>query len=217
MDQATPASLLADAGDREIVPALLELFFRQTEKDAIYRTALAIEGLSDRRAVAPLIKALIEDRNPHRRRAAARALGWMSRPGRAAALALGQCLADPSQPQEAREEAAESLAYVGNRETIEPLTAALRDPDVRIRFWAVFGLGGRHLGDSRVIRALESVLDDDEIPPGNWWSVGREALAMLAHNRHYKPRIKRELEQILADPNATAEDRRWARSYDYLT
>src|SRR5438045_3001393 len=119
-ERAASAKLLDVAGDGEAVQALLRLFFEQTEKDDLYATALTLESLDDRRAVPPLIRALLEDSNPHRRHGAARALGWIYHPGRAAALALARCLVDPAQPQPAREEAAESLAYVGTRETIDP-------------------------------------------------------------------------------------------------
>ena len=217
LERAAAGRLLSLVEDGAGVKVLLELFFEQAEKDELYTTALAIEELNDRRAVGPLIRALLDDDNPHRRHAAARALGWMSRPGRAAALALGACLADPRQPHAAREEAAESLAYVGIRETIAPLIAALGEADVRLRVWAVFGLGGRDWRDERVVRALESVLDDVEAPPGNWWPVGKEALAMLAKQRtsrvDYSVRLKREIERILADANAADEDRRWAEFY----
>jgi len=217
LHRAASGKLLAIARDDEAVQALLGLFFQQTGKHDLYATALTLESLDDRRAVPPLIRALLHDDNPHRRHAAARALGWIRQPGRAAALALARCLVDPAQPQPAREEAAESLAYVGTRETIMPLISVLRDPDVRIRFWAVFGLGGSCHGDVRAIRALESVLDDDETPPGNWWPVGKEALAMLASEQRsagdYKTKLSAERQRILANPNATAEDLRWAASY----
>lgn len=202
---------------RERRASFVGLFFEQTGKDDLYATALTIESLNDRRAVPPLIRALLHDDNPHRRHAAARALGWIHHPGRATALALAQCLVDSAQPQPAREEAAESLAYAGTRESIEPLISVLHDPDVRIRFWAVFGLGRSCRGDMRAIRALESVLGDGEAPPGNWWPVGKEALAMLAAKRQppgeYETKLSAELERVLADPNATAEDRRWAEFY----
>lgn len=211
---AAMGRLLSISGDDQAMRALLKLFFEQTEKDDLYTTALALQELNDRRAVQPLIHALLEDRNPHRRHAAARALGWIRRPGRAAALALAQCLVDPAQPQPAREEAAESLSYVGTRETIEPLIAALRDPDVRIRFWAVFGLGGSGRGNARAVEALDSMLNDDEVPPGNWWSVGKEALGMLAAMRpDYETKRKAEADRVFSDASATAEDRRWAECY----
>lgn len=202
------------AGARE----LLAVFFRQSEKDELYTTALALERLNDRAAVPPLIEVLLRDANPHRRHAAARALGWIQQPGRAAALALAECLADPAQPQAAREEAAESLAYVGSEETIYALESVLRDPDVRLRFWAVFGLGGYHNRKSeRARRLLESVLDDAETPPGNWWPVGKEALAMLsawdAPRGPWYQRMKNEAARILADEQAKPDDRRWAENH----
>jgi hypothetical protein len=157
---------LLEIGEKgRAVRELVGLFFRQEGKDELYMTALAMEELNDARAVPSLIRALLEDSNPHRRHAAARALAL--------------CLADPGQPQAAREEEAESLAYVGNAETVEALIGALTDADVRIRFWVVFGLGGSCRGEARAVRALEGVLGDGETPPGNWWPVGREALAML--------------------------------------
>ena len=219
LGRAAIGRALSISGDDQAVQSLLKLFFEQTEKVDLYSTALTLESLNDRRAVRPLIHALLQDDNLHRRHAAARALGWISRPGRAAALALARCLADPMQPQPAREEAAESLAYVGTRETIEPVISVLRDPDVRIRFWAVFGLGGRGHQDWRTVQALESMLEDHEVPPGNWWSVGKEALAMLAGMQppvaDYEAKLKAETERVLSDSNATAEDRRWANAYEY--
>ncbi len=144
--------------------------FLTYQEDDLYATALTPESLNDRRAVRPLIQALLEDGNPHRRHAAGRA--------RTAAPAPARCLMDPSDPQPARQEAAESLAYVGRRDTVEPLVSVLHDPDVWVRFWAVFGLGRSCSAETQAVQALESMLDDDGIPPGNWWSVGKEALAM---------------------------------------
>lgn len=216
-DRAPIGKLLSVDGDDRAVKALLELFERQTEKDDLYVTALTVEHLNDQRAVGPLIHALLHDNNGHRRHAAARALGWISPPSRAAALALAQCLCDPSQPQPAREEAAESLAYAGNRETIGALISVLQDPDVRLRFWAVFGLGQSCRGEPRAIRALESMLGDKEVPPGNWWAVGKEALGVLGHAwkpiADYTEKLEAETERILADPSASPQHRWWAEYY----
>lgn len=66
--------------DSPELKALLAAFFSLTGKDDLYATALQIEGLNDKRAVRPLIRALLEDENPHRRHAAARALGWIGEP-----------------------------------------------------------------------------------------------------------------------------------------
>jgi hypothetical protein len=215
--RAAIAKLLSALGDSRPVQALLKLFFEQTEKGDLYGTDLTLEELGDRGAVSPLIRALLEDGNPHTRHAAARALGWIRRPGRAAAIALARCLLDDAQPQPAREEAAESLAYVGGRDTIEPLISTLHDHDVRIRFWAVFGLGSSCRADPRAVRALESMLDDDEVPSGNWWSVGKEALAMLGSMHppleKYKTRLEAETQRVFSKPDASVEDRRWAEGY----
>ncbi len=109
----------------------------------------------------------------------------------------------------AREEATASQAYVGTRETVDALGHATKDPDVRLRFWALFALGGKFRTDPRALSALESVLDDHESPAGNWWSVGREALAMLQD----REQLNAEIDKVLAEPAASEEDRRWAESY----
>jgi hypothetical protein len=61
------------------------------------------------------------------------------------------------------------------------------------------------------------VLGDREVPPGNWWSVGKEALAMLANMQppatDYEAKLVAETQRLLSDPNASLEDRRWAESY----
>jgi hypothetical protein len=218
-DRAAAGRLLEIAEDGRAVRLLLDLFFAQEGKDEMYVTALTMEELNDARAVGPLIRALLEDDNPHRRHAAARALGWIRPAGRGAALALARCVADAGQPQAAREEAAESLAYAGRVETIDALISVLTDSDVRIRFWAVFGLGGSCRGEARAVRALESMLGDEDVPPGNWWSVGREALAMLGKLRFagnpYVEKLAEEIRRISADPAVGEEERRWAECYDF--
>ena len=216
-DRAEAGRLLEIGVEGRAVRVLLDQFFVQEGNDELYMTALTMEELDDARAVPALIRALLEDANAHRRRAAARALGWISRPGREAARALARCLADPGQPQAAREEAAESLSYVGTAETTDALIGALSDADVWIRFWAVFGLGGSCRGEARAVRALEGMLGDGAVPPGNWWSVGREALAMLGGLRFagnpYGARLEEETRRVLGDAAAGEEERRWAEFY----
>ena len=86
------------------------LLAKDGSRIALRTTALTIEGLNDRRAIPQWIHALQEDTNPHRKHAAARALGWIRPSGRSTALALARCLVDTTQPQPARQEAAESLS-----------------------------------------------------------------------------------------------------------
>jgi HEAT repeat protein len=207
------ARLFAIADGKEAVSCLIGRFFAQTEKIELWETALTIEWFGDRAAVRLLIPAL-RDQNPHRRHAAARALGWIPGSGSRAAKALIETLLDHTQPQPVREEAAESLAYLDYPPAIPALISVLGEPDVRIRFWAVFALGSKS-GSPRVVAALERMLPDEEVTPGNWWSVGREALAMLARlEPEYQVKLEREIRRVFDDPNSSPEDRRWAKGDD---
>jgi hypothetical protein len=189
-----------------------DLFFAQTEKIDLWETALTIEHFGHPSGIPWLVHALY-DANPHRRHAAARALGWIQPVRTQAAKALVGALLDKSQPQPVREEVAESLAYSHYRPAIPPLISVLDEPDVRIRFWAVFALGG--IGaDGQAIDALERMLSDEEVPPGNWWSVGREALAMLgSRDPRYEVELADKIQRVLHDSNSSPEDLRWAECY----
>jgi HEAT repeat protein len=223
--RGTAARLLAIDDASGAVNSLLDLFFAQTEKDELWITALTIEHAGDRAAVGRLVDGLY-DSNPHRRHAAARALGWIPRAGKRAAKALIAALLDKSQPQPVREEVAESLAYCNYPQAIPPLISVLTEPDVRIRFWAVFALGrlGQHQtyapgggGEwtEKVIEALERLLSDEEVPPDNSWAVGKEALAMLGlMEPRYRSRLADETQRVLHDPDSSPEDLRWAEGYD---
>jgi hypothetical protein len=220
------AGVLAIAESEGVSECLLQQFYSQQEKNELWETALTLEQLRDVRSVTRLIRAL-HDPNHHRRRAAARALGWIRPAGRRAATALINALMDVSQPAAVREEAAESLAYQGSSRAIPPLISVLMEPDVRIRFWAVFALGSirnrhtfRHT-DRSIVPALESMLADHAVPPGGWWSVAREALAMLGKldppEARHVDQLAKEIERVMADPNASLEDRRWAESYSHTS
>ncbi len=224
--RGTAAKMLATADASHTILELLDLFFAQTEENDVWETALAVEHLGDSAAVPRLIHALHDD-NPHRRRAAARALGWIWPVTKQAAKALVLALEDRTQPPPVREEAAESLAYSGYEKAIEPLILVLEESDVRMRFWAVFALGSigqqqrfavdegkKNAINPRIIDALRKMLPDKEIPPGNWWSVGREALAMLGDlEREFRIEVQSEIERILSDGKAAPEDLRWAGAY----
>lgn len=226
--RGTAAKVLAIADGRGAVAGLLDLFFTQTDKIELWETALTIEHGTDRTAVPRLVDALY-DANADRRQPAARALGWIRPTGSRAAKALVQALLDESQPQPVREEAAESLAYSHYPPAIPALISVLDESDVRIRFWAVFALGGigqwqthaprgrgrgRARGDPRVIEALERMLPDEEVPPGNWWSVGKEALVMLGElEPRYQAKLDSETQRVLHDPDSSREDLRWAEFY----
>ena len=220
--RADAARVLAISDGGVVAQHLLEQFFSQEGSIALWQTALTLETLGDLCAVRPLIVAL-SDANVDRRAAAARALGWIRGAGQRAANALSAALADLSQPVAVREEAAESLAYLHSPRAIPGLIKALSDPDVRIRFWSVFALGSicnrrtyRNTYRS-VVPALEAMLTDHAVPPGNWWSVSREALAMLGQLDHpearYRQQLTEETRRVLNDPASSPEDRRWAENY----
>lgn len=211
------ARILSAVDSRGIVADLLGLFYSQTEKEDLWQTALTLESLCSRETVRPLVKAF-HDANLDRRHAAARALGWIPNAGRTAANALVEVLADRSQPNPVREEAAESLAYLGCASAVPALVRALDDTDVRIRFWAVFALGslagnaGSDQTKSDIVRALERMLLDNATPPGNWWPVRREALSMLGTlTPGYEALLADEIAAVLSDPDASAEDKWWAK------
>jgi len=216
------AKMLSIAGDN-CAANLMDLFFAQTEEIELWETGLTIEYFGSRAVVRRLTDAL-HDANPHRRHAAARALGWIPNDGRRAAKALVGVIADKSQPQPVREQAAESLASLGYAPAVPTLIDLLDELDVRMRFWAVFALGGIaqsrmfdhpwRRADRRVVEALEKMLADNEAPPGNWWPVGKEALAMLAHlEPRYREELDPETQRVLRDPNFSPDDIRWAEFY----
>jgi HEAT repeat protein len=220
--RGTLAKLLRTV-DESVVADLLDLFQRQTEKDALWETALALETLGDRAAIGPLAEAL-HDANVDRHHAAARALGWIPNPGGKAAKALMEAISDHMQPQPVREEAAESLAYLLYAPSVPILISVLDEPDVRMRFWAVFALGKigqrqtftsrNRAVEHRIVEALEGRLSDQEIPPGNWWSVGKEALAMLGElTPKHRAELDRETRRVLNEAESSKEDLRWAKGY----
>ena len=206
--------VLAIANPEDAVAPLLELFADQTDKIELWETALSFENKGGRAAVPQLIVVLQNDANPYRRHAAARALGWIPFAGRKAAKALVHALLDHQQPQPVREEAAESLAYSSYRPAIPALISVLREADERIRFWAVFALGGTGKGSQIAVDALTRMLTDEAVPAGNWWSVGKEALAMLDKlDPGFHPMFEAEINHVRNDPNASEENIRWADFY----
>jgi HEAT repeat protein len=122
--------------------------------------------------------------------------------------ALISVVGDPNRPARVRAEAAESLGCLGDPRAIPVLLFALEDESPELRFWAVFALGRFGKTDDRVAPGLQSVLTDRGVAPG-WWSVGQEAKAMLTDCAL----LQNEIQEILNNPNASDEDRRWAECY----
>jgi HEAT repeat protein len=215
------AAALKEAGHPEVIEFLISEFLREPEKNCFWEAAQSLEEMGDKRATAAFVRALNDPDQEHRY-AAAHVLGWMK--DKRAVMPLIRVLEDQSQPPFVRGEAAESLSYLRSFRPIPALIRALGEDHVAIRFWSVFALGSIRdretwkggTNDPRVVPALESVLEDTTVLP-TYWSVGREALAMLGRltptNPDYKKRLAAELNAVLDDPDACHEDRSWAHCF----
>lgn len=217
--RGTAARILSLARPDLALDCLFQQLWSQEEKLALWSTGLSIEESRDARAVRPLIRALY-DTHPHRQHAAARAVGWVHPGSTRVARVLSDILADESQPQAVREEAAESLAYQNSNRAIPALLAAMQEQDERIRFWATFALGqlcnrhSRRQSDPRVVPALEARLGDHVTPEGQLNSVEQEALEALAYRNpplpHYTAMYEAEKARIRSDPQSSAKQKGWA-------
>jgi hypothetical protein len=208
------ARMLAFADAKRVRRKLLQLFFSQTKDPDVLETALTIERFNDRKLVPALIRALQDD-NPHRRRGAARALGWIRGAGARAAGALVSVVLDRTQPGFVREEAAESLASYEYRWVVRRLAEALPGAEPGLQFWIAFALGSPRRRDIRgfACPALESLLSVDAEPEG-WWPVKLEALAMLyGLDPKSGPQLEAELQRIEKKPDCTDGERRWLETY----
>jgi HEAT repeat protein len=117
-----------------------------------------------------------------------------------------------------RGRAAEALTMHYSPDAFEACIRCLSDPDPGARFWAVFALGSiarfRPRLHSVAIPALRAMVDDAGEPEPGYWSVGREARAMLEDMvpKEYESGEK-ERAAILLDPDAPSDLRRWAECY----
>ena len=139
--------------------------------------------------------------------------------GRSARRVLIELMSNSSLPVLLRERATEMLHFHACAETVEACSRLLSDPNVSMRFWAAYTLGQCSAFRSGVSEstalALERALSDHEVAPG-WWSVSREAQALITNVRKDRiamEQLQLEIRQILKDPNASPTDRRWAEFY----
>jgi hypothetical protein len=190
--------------------ALTRRFLEEDSRAELIEIAKLVRELRMPLAVPALIQAL-DDSNVDRREAAAYALGFPGS-GMRAVQALSRVLTDSSELPHVRGLAAESLH--GQRKAVPVLLSVLSDPAVEVRFWAVWALGtaaGRM--DPTVMSTLEPKLTDQSMHPG-WWSVAREALAVLGTSApsgsQYQQQFDHELARVSSDVNVSPEDRRWA-------
>lgn len=119
---------------------------------------------------AVTIDALVHGRSPHNRLSAASLLGKVRH--RAAVPALVRAVRDTAEAVEVRGEAAEALAYIGDRRSSTDLIVALSDRSAEIRFWVAFALAA--VGNDAAIPHLERLVDD-KTPILPFGTVGEEA------------------------------------------
>jgi HEAT repeat protein len=213
------AAALLHAGHLDCVDILVNDFFSATDLQLIWEAGQSLETAGAKRAVGPLSRAL-HDPDPERRYVAAHVLGWLE--DQRAVVPLVRSLEDPEQLELVRGECAESLAYLRSTRAIPVLIRSLKDPSVHVRFWSVFALGSTKepswgpIKDRRVKPALESMLQDSAVLP-SYWSVGREALGLLGcglpPGNRYEAQLRVEIKQVLGNPKASPEDRKWAEWY----
>jgi hypothetical protein len=137
--------------------------------------------------------------------------------GRSVRRSLIGIMNDVSAPMQVRERAVEMSHMRMCDETVEACARLVEDPSPTIRFWVAYALGQdpKAGARARAAAALERLLHDGEVAPG-WWSVRREAQASIVGLRDIpgeQEQLQSEIRRISEDPNASAEDRRWADCY----
>jgi HEAT repeat protein len=201
--RAAAAEILSRSGGADVTRLLLQQLRLATTRADAFAIASLLARIPERHAFASLLKILASS-DPDRSQAAAYHLSGNTQ----AIPALISVVGDPDRPAQVRAEAAESLGCLGDPRAIAVLLFALEEESPKLRFWAVFALGRFSKTDDRVQPGLRAVLTDRGVAPG-WWSVGQEAKAMLTECTL----LQTEIQEILSNPNASDEDRRWAECY----
>ncbi|MGH2688720.1 MAG: HEAT repeat domain-containing protein, partial [Actinomycetota bacterium] len=149
---------------------------RDDPDPAIRQEAASCLGLcGGRAALRPLVSAMTADRDRRVRSAATWALGFLG--DERAVPRLVEVLVDPTESGTVRGSAAEAIGHLAAApalpETVAGLLVAAGDPDVEVRFWAVFALGC--VAGDDVVADLERIARSDRALLEGWWEVGREA------------------------------------------
>lgn len=152
---------------RDALLKILSTALKESRLDLRLKAAKMLQDVPDPAAVEPLIGAL-RDKDGNVRQRAATALGNI---GQAAGSSLVGLLQDPD--PEMRRVAVEQLGRIRRPEALEPLLAALRDPDPNVQWWAAWALG--ELGPTAE-EALKKLLRDPDRAVQRW---AKEALNKL--------------------------------------
>jgi HEAT repeat protein len=154
---------LGEIGDASAVMQLVAELkaYHNWDREA---AAVALGTIGDTRAIKPLVAALC-DNNDEVRQAVAEALGKIDpnwKKSKAAKEMIRVCVVALNEKEgEARPEAASALGWIGEAEVVEPLIAALKDEDdkVKVRQATVEALA--QVGDVRAFEPLVRALNDE--------------------------------------------------------
>jgi HEAT repeat protein len=153
--------------------AILLKAFDRGGASVTWEAAKALGSIKSKRAIKPLIDALLQSEEAEKRAASAYALGLLR--DKRAIETLLRVLQNKVEQPKVRGQAAEALAWFDDRSkrVIDALIDGLEDASVEVRFWSAFALG--ELKIRRAVNKLERLAaEDDEVLPG-WWSVSKEA------------------------------------------
>ncbi|UCF41564.1 MAG: HEAT repeat domain-containing protein [Gemmatimonadota bacterium] len=153
------AAVVANQPPRDVQDDFTTLIAMLQMEDASMRehAAEALGRLGDRRAVEPLMDAVLHDRNPSVREHAATALGMLADP-RASEVLAQAAQADPN--ERVRAHAASAASRLGDRAAVPSLIdAVLNDEDPVVREHAATALG--ELGDPAARDPLIAATLDD--------------------------------------------------------
>lgn len=91
---------------------------------------------------------------------------------------LEQVLDDTNEEAPVRGHAAEALAYIRGRESVDLLLKHLEDRDPGVRYWCIFALG--QIGDTKALPALKHLAEQVADQSYEKYSLRAEALDAIA-------------------------------------
>lgn len=142
-----------------------------------WEAAKSLGLIGSKRVIAPLIRALSQNRSSEKRAAAAYALGVLC--DTRATQPLIQTLLNENERPKVRAHAAEAIGYLRDNSAVAPLITALKSRSPELRFWSVFALG--EIGDRRALPYLSRLARTDKAVLRKWGSVGNEASEAIKH------------------------------------
>ncbi|HTL70974.1 MAG TPA: HEAT repeat domain-containing protein [Candidatus Eisenbacteria bacterium] len=164
--------------------------------------ARALGELKDPRAVAPLLESL-GNPDEYIRERAANALGSLAAAGlkdeKAFTVLLGLLANDTV--SSARAWAADSLGFYADVRAVDPLLAALKDPDGMVRAFAAASLG--RLGDKKAVEPLRTLIGDPDETARRYAADALKALGASADNVAESGDLRAALTQYLAEIQAS--------------